>query len=322
MGRRAQPGQRRLDRAADHAVPRGGRRAGRRDHRDRPRPGDRARHPRRAQAGRRRPDARRSARPTRPGSTTSSTLLARHRRRSARRSHGRGTLDRAGRRRRRAARRGRRGCAPPASPSPSSPCTCPASTRSSSPSPAAPRRSPHDRHRPQEALASSTDQAPVPRCPARARAGQAQPDQDVTRTPEALIDVTLQPIIFLVLFTYIFGGAIADGSQHDYLQFLLPGLLGQTIAMGGVAIGVNLNTDIEKGVFDRFRSLPIARSAPLVGAVLGRRRPLRAAVRRHARLRLRARLPHRDQPAAAARRARPVDRLRAVLRAGSRCSSA
>jgi oleandomycin transport system permease protein len=91
----------------------------------------------------------------------------------------------------------------------------------------------------------------------------------VVRNPEALVDVTLQPIIFILLFTYIFGGAIAGGSQHDYLQFLLPGVLAQTIAFGGVAIGVNLNSDIEKGVFDRFRSLPIARAAPLVGAVLG-----------------------------------------------------
>ena len=66
------------------------------------------------------------------------------------------------------------------------------------------------------------------------------------RTPEALIDVTLQPIIFLLMFTYIFGGAIAGGSQHDYLQFLLPGLLGQSIAMGGIALGQNLNADIEK----------------------------------------------------------------------------
>jgi oleandomycin transport system permease protein len=88
------------------------------------------------------------------------------------------------------------------------------------------------------------------------------------RTPEALVDVTLQPIIFLLLFTYVFGGAIAGGSQHDYLQFLLPGLLAQTIAMSGVAIGVNLNTDVEKGIFDRFRSLPIGRAVPLVGAVL------------------------------------------------------
>ena len=88
------------------------------------------------------------------------------------------------------------------------------------------------------------------------------------RTPEALIDVTLQPVIFLALFTYIFGGAIAGGSQHDYLQFLLPGILGQTIAMAGIALGINLNTDIEKGIFDRFRSLPIGRSVPLVGAVV------------------------------------------------------
>jgi oleandomycin transport system permease protein len=86
------------------------------------------------------------------------------------------------------------------------------------------------------------------------------------RTPEALIDVTLQPVIFLLLFTYVFGGAIA-GNQREYLQYLLPGILAQTIAMGATAIGVNLNTDISKGVFDRFRSLPIARSAPLIGAV-------------------------------------------------------
>jgi oleandomycin transport system permease protein len=88
------------------------------------------------------------------------------------------------------------------------------------------------------------------------------------RTPEQLVDVTLQPVIFLLLFTYVFGGAIGGGSQHDYLQYLLPGLLGQSIAMGSIALGQNLNADIEKGVFDRFRSLPIARSAPLVGAVL------------------------------------------------------
>jgi oleandomycin transport system permease protein len=88
------------------------------------------------------------------------------------------------------------------------------------------------------------------------------------RTPEALIDVTAQPVIFLLMFTYIFGGAIAGGSQQQYLQFLLPGLLAQSIALGGVALGQNLNADIEKGVFDRFRSLPISRAAPLVGAVL------------------------------------------------------
>lgn len=90
----------------------------------------------------------------------------------------------------------------------------------------------------------------------------------ITRTPEQLVDVTLQPIIFLALFVYVFGGAIGGGSRHEYLQFLLPGLLGQTIAMSSISIGQNMNADIAKGVFDRFRSLPIARSVPLVGAVL------------------------------------------------------
>lgn len=87
------------------------------------------------------------------------------------------------------------------------------------------------------------------------------------RTPEALIDVTIQPTIFLGLFVTIFGAAVA-GSRHDYLTALLPGLLAQSVSQAAVAIGVNLNTDLEKGVFDRFRSLPIARSAPLIGAVL------------------------------------------------------
>ena len=88
------------------------------------------------------------------------------------------------------------------------------------------------------------------------------------RTPESLIDVTLQPIIFLLMFVYIFGGAISGGSPSNYIQFLVPGLLGQTIAMASIAVGQYLNSDIDKGVFDRFRSLPIGRSVPLVGVVL------------------------------------------------------
>jgi oleandomycin transport system permease protein len=71
-----------------------------------------------------------------------------------------------------------------------------------------------------------------------------------------------------VLFVYIFGGAIA-GKTSAYLPFVLPGIIVQTIMFTSLTIGVNLNTDIEKGIFDRFRSLPIARSAPLFGAVLG-----------------------------------------------------
>jgi len=89
----------------------------------------------------------------------------------------------------------------------------------------------------------------------------------IRRTPEQLFDVTLQPIVFVVMFVYLFGGAIA-GSTHAYLQFVLPGIIVQSVLFSTVSIGVNLNTDIQKGVFDRFRSLPIARSAPLIGAVL------------------------------------------------------
>jgi len=88
------------------------------------------------------------------------------------------------------------------------------------------------------------------------------------RNPEQFIDVTLQPIIMTVLFVFVFGGAIA-GNTTDYLPFVLPGIIVQTIMFTSLTIGVNLNTDVQKGVFDRFRSLPISRSAPLVGAVGG-----------------------------------------------------
>lgn len=89
----------------------------------------------------------------------------------------------------------------------------------------------------------------------------------IRRTPEQLFDVTVQPIIFVLLFVYLFGGAVA-GSQHAYLQYVLPAIMVQTALFSSMAIGVNLNQDVAKGVFDRFRSLPIARSSPLVGAVL------------------------------------------------------
>ncbi|WP_457099486.1 ABC transporter permease [Microbacterium sp. P5_E9] len=89
----------------------------------------------------------------------------------------------------------------------------------------------------------------------------------VRRTPEQFLDVTIQPIVFTVMFAYIFGGAIA-GSVEDYLPYLLPGILVQTVITTSVVTGVQLREDMEKGVFDRFRSLPIARVAPLAGALL------------------------------------------------------
>jgi ABC-2 type transport system permease protein len=90
----------------------------------------------------------------------------------------------------------------------------------------------------------------------------------IKHVPEQLFDVTLTPIIFLLMFTYLFGGAIA-GSVEDYLYYLLPGVLVQTVLITTVYTGFTLNTDITKGVFDRFRSLPVWRPAPLVGALLG-----------------------------------------------------
>ncbi len=89
----------------------------------------------------------------------------------------------------------------------------------------------------------------------------------IRRIPEQLFDVTFQPVIFMVMFVYLFGGAVS-GSTTEYLQFVLPGILVQTVVMASLYTGISLNTDIGKGIFDRFRSLPIWRPAALVGALL------------------------------------------------------
>lgn len=88
------------------------------------------------------------------------------------------------------------------------------------------------------------------------------------RNPFHLFDVLVGPAIFLVLFVYVFGGAI-QGSTREYLQFVLPGILGLTTLLATMGVGVSLNMDLERGIFDRFRSLPILRIAPLVGAIGG-----------------------------------------------------
>jgi oleandomycin transport system permease protein len=85
---------------------------------------------------------------------------------------------------------------------------------------------------------------------------------------EDLFGLSLQPIMYLVLFTYVFGGALAGGT-HKYLQFSLPGILVLSVVFATLGTGLMLNQDITTGVFDRFRSLPIARWAPLAGAVFG-----------------------------------------------------
>ena len=90
----------------------------------------------------------------------------------------------------------------------------------------------------------------------------------VKHVPEQLLDVTVTPVMFVLMFTYLFGGAIA-GSTGDYLDYILPGILVMSILFTTVYSGVALNTDLTKGVVDRFRSLPIWRPAPLLGSLLG-----------------------------------------------------
>ena len=89
----------------------------------------------------------------------------------------------------------------------------------------------------------------------------------IRRTPEQLFDVTIQPILFTLMFTYIFGGAIS-GNVENYLPIIIPGILVQTVISTSIVTGVQLREDMDKGVFDRFKSLPIARIAPLAGALL------------------------------------------------------
>jgi ABC-2 type transport system permease protein len=90
----------------------------------------------------------------------------------------------------------------------------------------------------------------------------------IKHVPFQLFDVTITPIMFTLLFTYIFGGALG-GSPKAYIQFLLPGILVQTIVFITVYTGVGLNSDIQKGLYDRFRSLPMWQPAPIVGALAG-----------------------------------------------------
>lgn len=90
----------------------------------------------------------------------------------------------------------------------------------------------------------------------------------IKHVPFQLFDVTVTPIMFTLLFTFIFGGALA-GTPRQYVQYLLPGVLVQTIVFITVYTGVGLNTDIQKGLYDRFRSLPMWQPAPLFGALAG-----------------------------------------------------
>lgn len=132
--------------------------------------------------------------------------------------------------------------------------------------------------------ASDTGEAKVAEVVAVIAAGQQRPEPaggmsaarlfcwrgllKIRHVPEQLMDVTLTPVMFIVMFTYIFGGEVS-GSTDEYLHYVTPGIVVMTVLFTTVYSGVNLCTDISKGVFDRFRSLPIWRPAPLVGALMG-----------------------------------------------------
>lgn len=90
-----------------------------------------------------------------------------------------------------------------------------------------------------------------------------------TRQPQLIVFATVQPVMFLLLFTYVFGGAIDTGAgTGDYINFLLPGVLVQTVVFAATQTTVGLSDDLSKGMIDRFRSLPMARSAVLAGRTL------------------------------------------------------
>ena len=179
-----------------------------------------------------------------------------------------------------ALRQGRRRASPP------SRSRSPASTRSSSPSPgttpAWPRH--HRRRTGARTMTTITTEAP--------RVDPTLPvDYDVTdrvspvetlnqtlsmawratkkmrRNPEQFFDVLIQPLLFTAMFAYIFGGAVS-GDVGSYLPLIIPGILAQTTLTACIATGIQLREDMDKGVFDRFRSLPIARIAPLAGPML------------------------------------------------------
>jgi len=90
----------------------------------------------------------------------------------------------------------------------------------------------------------------------------------IRHVPEQLLDVTVTPVMFVLMFTYLFGGAI-EGSTSAYRDFVLPGVLVMAVIFTTVYCGISINTDLTKGVLDRFRSLPIWSPAPLLGALLG-----------------------------------------------------
>ncbi|MGH7912964.1 MAG: ABC transporter permease [Candidatus Dormibacteraceae bacterium] len=126
-------------------------------------------------------------------------------------------------------------------------------------------------------LAPSTTLPPSPRVTHRVPVGMALRQvllmtrrnlMRIRTNPAELAGMLLMPVMFIGLFVFVFGGAIA-GSTAAYIQFAIPGIIAQGVVMGSTASGTGLNNDLNNGVFDRIRTLPIARWSPLVGQILG-----------------------------------------------------
>ena len=112
----------------------------------------------------------------------------------------------------------------------------------------------------------------------------------IPRQPDLLVGFTVQPVMFVLLFVYVFGGAIG-GAGLDYVDFLIPGIIVQSMAFGGFVTALGLAEDLKKGLMDRFRSLPMSRSAVLDGPHARRHQHEHRPARRHARGRARSRFP-------------------------------
>ncbi len=123
-------------------------------------------------------------------------------------------------------------------------------------------------------MAAVTAPAPTPIVEQRSALGWAIADgltiawrnlKAMSRTPESIVFATVQPIIFVLTFRYVFGGSIRTPGSLPYVDFLMPGVFVQTVAFGCLQTGIGLSEDLHQGLIERFRSLPMARSAVLVG---------------------------------------------------------
>ena len=120
---------------------------------------------------------------------------------------------------------------------------------------------------PAAAVARTRPHASVPETVSQTLAMAWRALKKMRRNPEQFFDVSIQPLLFTAMFAYVFGGAIS-GDVESYLPLMIPGIVAQTVLTTCMATGVQLREDLEKGVFDRFKSLPMSRIAPLAGPML------------------------------------------------------